>query len=99
MKLRSCDANHCGVKIDASKGMCPAHWKMVPTEIQRRIYDAARAHKTTAQRLSNVDFLEAWADAVEAVATQEGRLTRNAFRNLANMVKERQLNAGTGAAR
>jgi hypothetical protein len=95
MKLRSCDANHCSVKIDASKGMCPAHWKMVPTEIQRRIYAAARAHKTTAQRLSNVDFLEAWADAVEAVATQEGRLTRNAFRNLANMIKDRQLQAAS----
>ena len=97
MKLRSCDANHCAVKIDASKGMCPAHWKMVPIEIQRRIYAAARAHKTTAQRLSSVDFLEAWADAVEFIAAQEGRLTRNAFRNLANMVKERQLKAGMGA--
>jgi hypothetical protein len=91
---RPCDANHCGVKIDPSKGMCPAHWKMVPAEIQRRIYAAARAHKTTAQRLSSVDFLEAWADAVESVATQEGRLTRNAFRNLANMVRERQLHNG-----
>jgi hypothetical protein len=90
---RVCDANHCAREIDASKGMCPAHWKMVPTEIQQRIYTAARAHKTTAQRLSSVDFLEAWADAVEAVATKEDRLTRNTFRNLANMVKSRQLQA------
>lgn len=91
MKAHRCDANHCAAIVDASKGMCPAHWKMVPSHIQRRIYAAARAHKTSAQRLSSVDFLEAWADAVESVATQEGRLTRNAFRELANMVKPRQV--------
>jgi hypothetical protein len=91
---RVCDANHCRREIDASKGMCAAHWNMVPAEIQRRIYAAARAHKTSAQRLSSVDFLEAWADAVESVATQEDRLTRNAFRNLAEMVKARRLVAG-----
>lgn len=94
MKRKTCDANHCSRGVDAAKGMCPAHWKMVPAGIQARIYAAARAHKTAAQRLSSVDFLEAWADAVEAVATQEGRLTRNAFRNLAEMVKARQLAAG-----
>jgi hypothetical protein len=91
---RVCDANHCGREIDASKGMCPAHWNMVPAEIQRRIYAAARTHKTSAQRLSSVEFLEAWADAVESVATQEDRLTRNAFRSLAEMVKARRLAAG-----
>ncbi len=96
-RKHSCDANHCGVKVDPSKGMCPEHWRMVPAEIQRRIYAAARAHRTSAQRLSSLDFLEAWADAVEAVATKEGRLTRNAFRNLANMVKARQLIAGESA--
>lgn len=94
MNKRPCDANHCGVVIDSSKGMCPAHWHMVPAEIQRRIYAAARAHRTSAQRLSSIDFLEAWADAVEVVAAKEGRLTRNAYRNLANMVKARQLAAG-----
>jgi hypothetical protein len=94
MNKRTCDANHCGVTIDPKMGMCPAHWRMVPAEIQRRIYAAVRKHRTSAQRLSSVEFLEAWADAVEAVATQEGRLTRNTFRNLANMVKSRQLQAG-----
>lgn len=94
---RVCDANHCAREIDPSKGMCPAHWKMVPAEIQWRIYAAVRAHKTAAQRLSSVEFLEAWADAVESVATQEDRLTRNAFRNLANMVRVRQLQAGAGS--
>jgi hypothetical protein len=91
---RTCDANHCSVRVDMNKGMCPDHWHQVPVAIQRRIYAAARAHKTSAQRLSSIEFLEAWADAVEAVATAEGRLTRNAFRSLANMVKQRQLTAG-----
>lgn len=94
MKTHACDANHCGVIVDSTKGMCPSHWHMVPAEIQRRIYAAVRAHKTSAERLSSIDFLEAWADAVEAVAGKEGRLTRNAYRNLANMVKGRQLASG-----
>ncbi len=91
MKRRTCDANHCSVPVDASKGMCPDHWKMVPRPIQLRIYAAARAHRTSAERLSSVEFLEAWADAVEFVATKEGRLTRNTYRNLAEIVKARQL--------
>lgn len=95
MLKRTCDANHCSTAVDPSKGMCPRHWHMVPPTIQARIYAAARKFKTSAQRLSSVEFLEAWADAVEAVATKEGRLTRNAFRNLANMVKGRQLVAGS----
>jgi hypothetical protein len=91
-----CDANHCSAKVDSTKGMCPTHWRMVPAEIQRRIYDAARKFKTSAERLSSIEFLEAWADAVEDVARQEGRLARNAFRNLAEMLKAR---AATGDVR
>lgn len=96
-RKHACDANHCSVKVDPSNGMCPAHWQMVPVDVQRRIYAAARASKTSAERLSSVEFLEAWAEAIEHVATREDRLTRNAFRNLANMVKERQLKNGSGA--
>jgi len=71
--------------------MCPHHWRMVPLDVQRRIYAAARKFTTSAERLSSVEFLEAWADAVEFVAMQEGRLTRNAYRNLANWTKRRAL--------
>lgn len=94
MIKRTCDANHCSAPVDPSKGMCSRHWHMVPAAIQARIYAAARKFKTPAQRLSSVEFLEAWADAVEAVATQEGRLTRNAFRNLASWARARQLASG-----
>ncbi|MBX3660706.1 MAG: hypothetical protein KF740_19905 [Ramlibacter sp.] len=91
MLKRSCDANHCGVPTPASNGMCPKHWAMVPVSVQRRIYAACKVYVTSADRLSSVEFLEAWADAVEYVAMQEGRLTRNAYRNLANWVRRRQL--------
>lgn len=91
MLKRTCDANHCKVPTDASKGMCPHHWSMVPLAIQRRIWAAARKYPTSAERLASVEFLEAWAEAVELVAMQEGRLTRNAYRNLANWAKSRQL--------
>lgn len=94
MKTRCCDANHCAVPVSASKGMCLEHWRMVPTTIQRRIHAASDAFRTSAERLSSVEFLEAWAEAVEYVAMQEGRLTRNAYRNLANLVKTRQLLRG-----
>lgn len=94
MLKRTCDANHCATAVDPGKGMCPRHWHMVPPAIQVRIYAAARKFKTSAQRLSSVEFLEAWADAVESVAAQEGRLPRNAFRNLATWAKARQLSSG-----
>jgi hypothetical protein len=96
MNTHQCDANHCAVEIDASKGMCQRHWQMVPRDVQQRIYAVARALKSRRERLSSVEFLEAWADAVEAVAAQEGRLTRNSFRNLAEMLKARA--AGTSKA-
>lgn len=88
---RHCDANHCTARVDASKGVCPKHWAMLPAEAQQRIYAAARKFKTAAERLSSVEFLEAWADAIEHIARTEGRLERNAYRNLANLVKDREL--------
>ena len=90
MKKRTCDANHCTTTVDVNKGMCSKHWKMLPQPMQARIYAAARKHRTAGERLASIEFLEAWADAVEYVAQAEGRLTRNTFRALANMLKARK---------
>lgn len=87
---RVCDANHCNVPVHKSKGMCIDHWRLVPVDIQKRIYAAARLHPTSAARLSSIEFLEAWADAVEHVARLEGRLSRNSYRNLAELLKARR---------
>jgi hypothetical protein len=88
-----CDANHCHVEVDAAKGVCPRHWAMLPPQMQARIYAVARQFKTRAQRLSSVEFLEAWADAIEFIAREEDNPPRNAFRGLAELVKRRQLGA------
>lgn len=84
---RVCDANHCMATTHPSRGMCTKHWRMVPLAIQQRIYAAAREYRTSAERLSSSEFLEAWADAVEHVARLEGRLTRNSFRRLVDIAK------------
>lgn len=85
-----CDANHCTARVPASKGMCAAHWRLVPPVMQARIYRLARELPTRRERLSSVQFLEAWADAVEHVALLEERLAGNAFRRLADMLRSRE---------
>lgn len=98
MKRRTCDANHCTTTVDANKGMCPTHWRMLPQQMQSRIYAAARKHRTAGERLASIEFLEAWADAVEYVAQAEGRLTRNTFRALATLLKAREAGEGRKVA-
>lgn len=85
--MNTCNANHCPARISTSKLMCPAHWALVPQPIQQAIWRAYRAAGTRGQRLASVAYLEACAAAVEHVAALEGRLTRNAYRNLANHVR------------
>jgi hypothetical protein len=87
---RSCSANCCSTSVSASKGMCALHWLMVPLPIQKRIYAAYRANPTREQRLNSIEFLEAWAAAVESVAGREGMAPGNSYRRLADHVKERQ---------
>lgn len=89
-----CDANHCTTRVDAGKGMCAAHWQMLPRPMQVRIYRVARENPTRRQRLSSVEFLEAWADAVEHVARREGRLMGNTFRRLADLLRARDGTSG-----
>lgn len=91
-----CDANHCRVQVDTRLGVCPHHWKMLPGSLQMRIYAAAKKFKNRAERLSSVEFLEAWADAIEFLAQVEGHQARNVFRNLAEVVKKRQLGSLAG---
>lgn len=94
-----CNANHCRVAMQPTMFMCPSHWGMVPTATQRAIRSAYAAASSRAQRLSCPTYLGACADAVEAVASQEGRLTRNAFRNLAVLVQTRQMARASSSMR
>lgn len=89
-----CDANHCRVVVDPDKGVCPDHWKMIPPQLQAKIYAVARKFKTRSQRLASVEFMETWAEAIEHIARAEGNPQRNAFRGLADALKRRQLVAG-----
>ncbi len=86
-----CQANHCRWASDRGRLMCIEHWRLLPGAMQGAVLKAWSALPTNAQRLSNLEYLEAAADAVEFIATKEGRLTRNAFRELAKRVKAQEL--------
>ena len=44
--LNPCAARRCATRVDASKLMCPAHWRMVPAGIKTWVYEAWRAYQS-----------------------------------------------------
>jgi hypothetical protein len=89
--MSTCTANHCALTIQPGRLMCIRHWSMLPRDIQRAVWEAHHDHSSRGARLASFEYLSACADAVEFIARSEGRLTRNAFRNLARMVEQRLL--------
>ena len=82
--LQGCAAKGCSTRVDSSKLMCPSHWRMVPRPTQDRVLTAWRAYKAAVEsEASGGDALPAvkelraaQAEAVSAVATAEGRVSR-----------------------
>jgi len=79
-----CNANDCLARIDGRHLMCTKHWRMVPLELQRKVWETYRSRGTPAGNPAGwASYYEACADAIERVAGQEGKSPRNSFRNLA----------------
>lgn len=68
--------------------MCATHWRLVPKKLQKAIWEAYHDSPTHSARFSSYEYLCACADAVEHIAALEGRLPRNTFRGLADLVKK-----------
>lgn len=89
-RLRSCKANHCTWLAESHHLMCIHHWRLLPGYMQGAVLAAVDADRAGARHLTNVPYLEAAADAVEFIATKEGRNTRNVFRELAKKAKAQE---------
>jgi len=65
-----CHADGCSKPIAPAYLMCPAHWRMVPAEIQRRIWLLYRPGQEVDKRPTG-QYLSAMKDAIAAVAKAE----------------------------
>lgn len=73
MTGRTCDAIECRATVRPGRFLCPAHWRMVPLEVQRTINDRYRTYRKDFAFLSDPVYLGACVTAIERVARDEGR--------------------------
>ena len=60
-----CRMPKCSESIPQWKLMCVAHWAMVPKAIQRRVFGTLTAYKERGTSVSQQQYLNAVADAVQ----------------------------------
>lgn len=76
-----CRANGCRQQIPRDLLMCPAHWQMVPPDVQRAVWAAHQRGQAIGGPVApSIAWYAAAAAAVEAVARAEGRDEGNVFR-------------------
>lgn len=69
--MHKCAAVPCTKTVEDDLLMCLRHWRMVPKDIQRRIWQHYRRGQSAAT--SSAEYNAAYDDAVNAVRTIEGR--------------------------
>jgi len=67
-----CHAKGCSAEVPPSLLMCSHHWRMVPEDLQRRVWRTYRKGQEIDKRPSEA-YLAAMREAIEAVSTIEGR--------------------------
>jgi hypothetical protein len=70
---RHCDAIECGGIIQPGRFLCINHWRMVGQSTQRTINARYRICRADFGFLSDIAYLQACIDAIEAIAASEGR--------------------------
>ncbi len=66
-----CAARGCQVRVPASRLMCLDHWRMVPADIQRRIWAHYRPGQEKGAVTTSDPYITAMWDAIRAVAKKE----------------------------
>jgi hypothetical protein len=87
---RACDAIGCKTSTAAGRFMCLAHWRKVPTELQRVINGRYRLLRKDFAFLSDVAYLQACVDSIDVIALIEGQQGRNAYQGLLNVARKKQ---------
>lgn len=68
---RVCDASSCGATVASGRFLCITHWRMVALPTQRTINARYRACRRDFGFLSDVAYLQACVDAIDAIAKAE----------------------------
>lgn len=68
--MHLCHAIGCTRPVQPRLLMCPRHWRMVPMEIQQRVYQYYRPGQCDDKR-PNREWRDAAWDAIKAVRNQE----------------------------
>lgn len=70
-----CHADGCNKPIPPAMLMCFLHWKMVPKDLQRKIWATYKPGQEI-RKDPTPAYMDAYRAAVEAVAVREGRINR-----------------------
>jgi hypothetical protein len=70
---RNCDAVQCSADIQSGRFLCIKHWRMVPIQVQHTINTRFRACRADFGFLSDIAYLQACVDAIEGIASLEGK--------------------------
>ena len=89
MSSRACDAIGCGSLTASGRFMCPRHWRLVPSELQRTINERYRALRRDCAFLRDVAYLGACVEAIDRIARTEGKQGHNAYRRLLVLAHKR----------
>lgn len=77
-----CHYPQCDTPTQPKMLFCLGHWRMVPEPQQRAVWATYRATTGRDDRMRNVPYLTACAEAVEAVAAKSGMKPEDARRNV-----------------
>jgi hypothetical protein len=66
-----CHARGCPKKTPPAYFMCPAHWRMVPRDLQAQVWDLYNAGQEDGQANVSREYLEVTDKAIAVVATKE----------------------------
>lgn len=86
-----CHANHCPVPTARGLFMCARHWYMVPPGMRARVWKEYRNAGGSGGPIKNTRhaaYFEACANAVEFVATKEGKPTANSYRRTVDLLRQ-----------
>jgi hypothetical protein len=75
-----CHAVECKREVPPLLLMCPRHWRLVPKEIQHRVYTHYRRGQCDGKVRPSAAWHLAAAEAIAAVALHEGKLTEEQAR-------------------
>jgi hypothetical protein len=68
-----CHARGCGKNIPPAYFMCPVHWRMVPRDLQARIWALYNAGQEDGEAGVSAEYLEVTDKAIVEVAAKEAQ--------------------------